>query len=152
MRAARVCTVAAVVLLLVPTGCSDPTGDYCAALTDEQTTLERLSSASSPDQQALTDGLAAFERLRDAAPDDLRDEWTTYVNAWRGLTDALDETGLDSSAFQDGELADDVDPDDADVVRDAAATLRSQPVVDASLGIEQHAADVCDVDLGGAVG
>ena len=156
MPAARVGSVAALVLLLVaPAACSDEgsTDDYCAALSDEKATLERLSGQDGGSGgDAIEQSVQVFERLRDAAPADLRDEWTTYVNAWRGLTDALDAAGADASVFRDGKRPEGVDPEAYDAIQDAAGKLTSTPVREASAGIEQHAADVCDLDLGGTVG
>jgi hypothetical protein len=150
MRPVLLPLTVALVTSLVAAGCSGATDDYCAALTDEQATLERLSQrADDPASGALSDGVDVFEDLRDAAPEDLRDEWTTYVIAWQELETALERAGVDAGAFTDGEQPDGVGDDELDAVRDAADKLRSQPVVDAAGGIEQHATDVCGVDLGG---
>jgi hypothetical protein len=116
-------------------GCStgaDATADYCAALEDRQQSLADLAQASGePDADLFADGLAVFEALRAQAPGDLRDEWDTYVFAWQGVADAFERA-------------------DARGIEDAAAGLRSDRVVEAGRGIEQHARDVCEVDLGSA--
>lgn len=125
--------------------------DYCAALTDEKATLERLSQrADDPAGGALSESIDVFERLRDASPEDIRDEWTTYVIAWQGLESALERAGVDAGVFTEGERPEGVSEAELDAVRDAADKMRSQPVVDAAGGIEQHATDVCGVDLGGS--
>lgn len=143
--------MAAVVGAGLVAGCSDPTEDYCAALTDEKATLQRLSTeADDPGSEALSQSIDVFERLRDTAPEDIRDEWTTYVFAWQGLEEALDRAGVDAGVFDDGTRPDGVGDAEYDAVRDAAGTMRSRPVVEAAVGIEQHASDVCGVDLGGA--
>ncbi len=116
--------------------CSDATADYCASLGEEQPTLRQLS-AGEVEEDSVTEAAAVFERLSDAAPEDLRDEWTTFVNAWQGLADALKSGGDTNEAAERA-------------VRGAGDKLRSQPVLDAAAGIEQHADDVCGVDLGGA--
>lgn len=151
----RGAAVILVLLLAVPAACSSEgsTDDYCATLADEKTTLEKLSghdggSGGDP----LAQSVGVFERLRDAAPADLRDEWTTYVNAWQGLTDALDAAGADATVFRNGKRPEGIAPEEYDAIQDAAGKLTSPPVREASAGIEQHAMDVCDVDLGGAVG
>lgn len=150
-RAAGVMAAVVAVATMVGSCTGSGNDDYCAALTDEQATLERLSSrAGEPGSGAFGESVDVFERLADAAPEDLQDEWTTYVNAWHGLEDALDAAGVDASVFRDGERPQGVGQDEYDAVRDAADKMRSQPVVDAALGIEQHATDVCGVDLGGA--
>jgi hypothetical protein len=154
MRAAAAASV--LVLLAGTTACGgddSSSEDYCAALAEEKVALQRLSArADEPGSDALTRSVEVFERLRDAAPAELGDEWTTYVNAWHGLTDALDSAGADASVFRNGKRPDGVDPEAYDAIQDAAGKLTSPPVRDASAGIEQHATDVCDVDLGGAVG
>jgi hypothetical protein len=152
MRAAAAASVA--VLLAGTTACGGDSSseDYCAALAEEKVALQRLSArAEEPGSDALTRSVAVFERLRGAAPADLRDEWTTYVNAWHGLTDSLDAAGADASVFRNGKRPAGLDPEAYDAIQDAAGKLTSPPVRDASAGIEQHATDVCDVDLGGAV-
>jgi hypothetical protein len=144
----RPAAAALTALLVLPGGCSDRTADYCAALEREQATLERLSAQAAPAQEVMSRGVEVFERLRDAAPEDLRDEWTTYVNAWHGLADALVSAGAGPEEFREGERPEGMGSADYDAVRDAAETLRSEPVVDASVGIEQHAGEVCGVDIG----
>lgn len=128
---------AVAVLLLAPSGCSDPAEDYCATLADERSSLRELTNAK-PDAGSVAEAAALFGRLADAAPDDLDDEWLTFVNAWQGLADALavagDEEGVETER----------------AIRGAGDKLRSPSVVDAAAGIEQHARDVCGVDLGGA--
>ena len=151
MRAALLPLSVALATSLVAAGCSDAADDYCAALTEEQATLERLSQrADDPASGALSDSVGVFEGLRDASPEDIRDEWTTYVIAWQGLEAALARAGVDAGAFTEGEQPQGVTDAELDAVRDAADKMRSQPVVDAAGGIEQHATDVCGVDLGGS--
>jgi hypothetical protein len=73
----------AVVLAL--NGCSsDPQEEYCSALADQQETLQQLSAgADDPGRGDLARFIDVFEALRDAAPDDMVDEWDTYVTAWQ---------------------------------------------------------------------
>lgn len=157
MRAGAIAPVLVAVLLgsgLV-SGCGggeSSTEDYCAALADEKATLQRLSQRSGSAAADLEPAVEAFERLRDAAPADLRDEWTTYVNAWQGLTDALDAAGADATVFRDGKRPPGITAKEYDAIQDAATKLGSPAVRDASAGIEAHASDVCDVELGGTVG
>jgi len=150
MRTALAAGVVIVLGLALGTGCSDATDDYCTTLTDEKATLDRLSErAGDAGSGVLAESIDVFERLRDAAPDDLRDEWVSYVNAWQGLEVALERAGVDAGVFERGEQPEGVGDAEYDAVRDAADKMRSGPVVDAAAGIEQHAIDVCGVDLGG---
>jgi len=149
MRRAVLPLAVALATTLVAAGCSEPGDDYCATLGDEKATLDRLSQrADDPGSGALSESIDVFERLRDASPEDIRDEWTTYVIAWQGLEAALERAGVDAGVFEDGTQPEGVGDAEYDAVRDAADKMRSRPVVDAAVGIEQHASDVCGVDLG----
>jgi hypothetical protein len=124
--------VAAVLLSLCLTGCGESdTESYCQEVRDRARELKRLSGSvgEGSAEDVVADALATFRALEERAPDDVSDEWTTFVIAWEGLADALER-------------------DEPAAVRAAAAELREPRVVDAALGIEQHARDVCDTDLG----
>lgn len=138
-------------------GCSNPTDDYCGTLQDQQQTLKDLARsagrpAGRPGAQAggdpFGDSLAVFTQLRDAAPDDIRDEWDTFVFAWEDLVDAFDEAGVDPRGYKPGAKLPGVSDAQREAIDGAAAELQSARVVDAGKGIEQHARDVCKVDLG----
>ena len=158
MRAGAFAPALATVLLVpgLVSGCGggEPsTDDYCAALRDEKSTLQRLSDdTGGSGGPGLQRAVKVFERLREAAPADLRDEWTTYLNAWQGLVDALDAADADTSVFRNGKRPPGVDREEYDAIRDSATKLTSPAVRDASTGIEAHASEVCDVELGGVVG
>lgn len=149
-RAAAVAVVAALVAVGVA-GCSDPQEKYCSTLADEKQTLADLSGgAGAPKDGVVTRTVQVFQQLRDAAPDDVADEWDTYLNAWTALRTALDDAGAQESAFRDGKRPPGMSQADYDAISEAAADLRSTRVVEAASGIEQHARDVCKIDLGGS--
>ncbi|HET6624950.1 MAG TPA: hypothetical protein VFG63_01040 [Nocardioidaceae bacterium] len=142
-------------VLLLPvglSGCSSATETYCASLADEKQTLTDLAgSAQAPGADAFADSLTVFRRLRDDAPGDIRDEWDTYVFAWEGVTDAFTAAGVNPQDYTPGTTQGStpgVTEEQARAIEDAAAELRSPRVLDAGKGIEQHARDVCKVDLG----
>jgi hypothetical protein len=138
-------------LALLATGCSDQREAYCDTLRDEKQTLTDLSQgAAEPAPGAIDRTLEVFERLREEAPDDVQDEWDVYITAWASLDRALDEAGADESMFADGERPEGMSQEDYDAVSAAAVDLRSTQVVQAASGIEQHALDVCKIDLGGS--
>ena len=89
-----------------------------------------------------------FRDLADAAPDDLTDEWQTFVNALEGLRDALRDAGVKPSEFRHGRIPASVTGDDRQSIVAAADTLSSAPVVSAVSGIETQGRDVCKVNLG----
>ena len=141
--------VSALLVLASLTGCASTTEKYCGTLEDEKQTLTDLAQSSKePGSDLFGDSLAVFEELRDASPDDIRDEWDTYVFAWEGVADAFDEAGVSPQDYQPGEKPPGVTDEQTKAIEDAAAGLGSDRVRDAGTGIEQHARDVCKVDLG----
>ena len=141
--AATVLTLALAVTLC---GCGDQEEKYCDALRKDRTRIDEIINASGGD--ALLAGLPVFRDLADEAPDDLTDEWQTFVNALEGLQDALDEAGVKPAEFRDGRIPASVTGDARRTIVAAADTLSSPPVVSAVSGIETQGRDVCKVNLG----
>ena len=142
--------LAASVLLLglVATGCQqsedDRRADYCALVEEKADEVTRTVNEGG--SAAFVELLPTLEKLADAAPSDLKDEWQTFVNALLALRDALDETGVDPDQV-DGELPDGLSRDERRRVLSAVALLASADVVNDVKGIEQHALDVCHTPL-----
>jgi len=136
-------------LLVSLSGCADQTDKYCGMLNDDKATLTDLrKTVSEPGNDFFGESLGLFEALRDEAPDDVVDEWDTFVFAWQGLADAIDEAGVDPAEYQPGKMPPGLAPAQAKAIEGAALELASPRVADAGEGIEQHARDVCKVDLG----
>ncbi|RLV50222.1 hypothetical protein D9V37_05750 [Nocardioides mangrovicus] len=135
----------AAVLLLVASGCGSQRERYCSALKTDQKQLSQILSTSDPG--GLITGLPTLKALGAKAPDELTDEWQTFLNAVEGLRDALDAAGVKPSQYRDG-LPASVTGAKKQAVVDAADTLASDGVVDAANGIETQARDVCKLDLG----
>jgi hypothetical protein len=89
-----------------------------------------------------------FRDLADEAPDDLTDEWQTFVNALEGLQDALRDAGVKPSSSGTARSRRPSPGDDRRTIVAAADTLSSPPVVSAVSGIETQGRDVCKVNLG----
>lgn len=141
--------LSALLVLAGATGCATTTDKYCGALEDEREALTDLArSSEDPGGVSFADGLVIFEGLRDESPGDVRDEWDTFYFAWQGVVDAFEQAGTSPQDYRPGQSNPGVTPAQAKAVEDAAAGLLSQRVVDAGEGIEQHAQDVCKVDLG----
>ena len=126
--------------------CGDPEQGYCDAVTKDQTQLTAMISSSSPD--ALITDLPLLESLAAKSPEDLTDEWQTFLNAITGLRDALGRAGLKTSEFKGNGIPSSVQGQRRRDLIAAADTLSSQAVVDAANGIETEARDVCHVNLG----
>jgi hypothetical protein len=139
---------AVVVLALV--GCTESADDsYCETLREERRVLADLAGeAGEPGNDVLERTLESLRTLGDEAPPELDDEYTTVVNAWEALVDAVADAGIDPAEYDRKETLRELDPADARPLRQTAAALGSPRVADASAGIEDHARQVCGVDLG----
>lgn len=148
----RLAPLLAVVLLAgTAVACQSQQETYCESLRAErQTFLELGRDVRQGKDGAITDGIEVFDQLREDAPSDLRDEWDTFLRAWRGLASALDRAEVSESVFRRGEQPKGVSDGEYAAIQDAAAQLVDARVLEAASGIEQHARDVCKVDLSGS--
>ncbi|MGZ4504772.1 MAG: hypothetical protein ACXVW3_12835 [Nocardioidaceae bacterium] len=145
----RLATVTAGVLAVSGlAGCAGQTESYCSTIRDDKPTLEQMSSMSGKGRDAFDQSLSTFKDLRDKAPHDVAGDWATFVSAWQGLVDAFDATSAPPSAFRGGHRPPGVGEGQFQAVREAVQELQSTRVLVAAQGIEQHAADVCHVELG----
>lgn len=152
MRAVRrAAPVAALGLALTAclTGCASQTDRYCDELRSQKPTLARLAVESGkPERNVLDDTLTVWQDLRAKAPGDIQDEWQTLVFALQGLVDAFHKAGTTPDRYNPASPPPGVSKQDAQLVQDAAAQLASERVRSAGAAVEQHARDVCKVDLG----
>ena len=150
-RLRRTAAVLALALAVAPlTACGADEPDYCSTLKSEQKTLTSLADrADERKGDVLTPTLAAFDRLRAAAPQQLSDEWDTVVFAYRALADAVKEAGVDPADYRPGKRPPGVTAAQARHLASVAAELDSPRVIDAVVGIEDQARQVCDVDFRG---
>lgn len=138
-----------VALLLAATvlvsGCADQQEKYCDAVQDQQAELGEVLGAGTPD--ALLRALPIFRDLAEDAPDDIRDEWKTLIDALEGLQEALDDAGVDPATYDRDDPPDDVSQEQRDAIDAAAARLTSDQTVTALNGVDQQAKDVCGTPL-----
>jgi hypothetical protein len=150
MTRARIGLVATgLVLLALLTGCASETERYCAELEDQKGTLADLAIRSGePDSEVLAETLDVWRELRDEAPGDVADEWSTLVFALEGLVEAFEAAGTSPGEYDPASPPPGVSEADAKRLEDAAAKLASPRVASAGTDLQQHARDVCKVDLG----
>jgi len=133
-----------VVLALLPTACGGSSeSDYCAALKADQTIF-----ADDGTGLELITNLPRLEKLAASAPDDLGDEWQTFVTALEALRDAVRAAGLQPRDFVDGQPPAGTSAAARKAIAEAANELATEDVVNAATGIEQQAKDVCKLQLG----
>jgi len=141
------------VLVASSTACASETESYCAELEEQKQTLTDLATGSTdPASTVLAETLEVFQTLREAAPGDIEDEWSTLVFAYEGLAEAFEAAGTNPGEFDPASPPEGVSDAEAERIEGAAAELRSQRVVRAADGLQQHARDVCKVDLGLSTG
>lgn len=129
-------------------GCQESAEDrreaYCKQVKEDSGDLTRISDEGGAG--AFLQALPILEGLAEKSPDDLADEWRTFLDALHGLEDAVEEVGLDPEDV-DGGLPKDLPRADRRRVRGAASVLARDDVVAATQGIEQHALDICGTQL-----
>jgi hypothetical protein len=138
----------AVVLLLVglaTTGCGDQQDKYCDAVKDHRQELGSVLGDGSAD--ALLDALPILRDLADQAPDDIRDEWKTVIDAVEGLQQALEDAGVDPATYDRDHPPAGLSQADKDDIDAAARELTSEQTVSAFSGVDQQAKDVCGTPL-----
>lgn len=118
---------------------------YCATVQEHQRELSDIAASGEPG--ALFDTLPAYRDLQDAAPTDLRDEWSTVVNRIEALEIALEEAGVEPSDYDPETTPNELADDHRQAVESAARDLGDVGTVEAMAGIEQQALDVCKVPL-----
>jgi hypothetical protein len=139
--------VLAAVLLLGPSGCGgDPEKDYCAALKGDQELFAEMQDDTSG--LALLQHRSALHELATKAPDDLTDEWQTFLGAIDAFAKTLDDVGVRPGDFVGGQPPAGLSAADRTLIANAASELSSADVAEAASGIEQHAKDVCKLQLG----
>jgi hypothetical protein len=144
-RASRLVVALVLALLLPLAGCGDRGQDYCNALESHNKEIAEMVGSDSP--AALLSGLPMLRDLADDAPDDLTDQWKTFIAALDGLADAIKKAGLKPTDFKNGPPKG-LSVRDQKAIADAADQISTDDVIAASTGIEQQARDVCKVNLG----
>jgi hypothetical protein len=125
-------------------------GDYCDQLKDAQDEVEGVDFTTLDDQK-YDDLVGQFNDLEDAAPEEVKDDWTTLNGALTDFKGLLDDAGIsldDLSGLQSGQV-----PDGVDVSKLQELGTKMQELTDngdfedASDAITQHAKDECGIDL-----
>jgi hypothetical protein len=137
----------ALALLVLPlAACGNDEGGYCSALEADQERFAEMQEDTSG--LGLLNQRSTLGSIAEKAPDDLRDEWQTFLGALDTFSDTLDEIGVEPDDFVGGRPPAGLSEPDRTRIANAANELSSGDVVAAANGIEQHAKDVCKLQLG----
>jgi hypothetical protein len=147
MRTRRLLTLAVTAALLLSLqACGDQEKTYCSALASDQKMFAEMQDDTSG--LGLLRHRATLHALADKAPDDLTDEWQTFLGALDAFAATLRRVGVDPGDFVGGQPPAGLSAADRSRVAQAASELSDADVVEAANGIEQHAKDVCKLQLG----
>ncbi|GAA5153336.1 hypothetical protein GCM10023340_35220 [Nocardioides marinquilinus] len=123
----------------------DRFGAYCEAVADEQSALtDALSLGGAP---GLLAALPSFERLLEAAPRDIEDEWTIVVTRIDVLRDALEDAGVDPASYDPVDPPEGVTDEQQEAIAAGASSVNTEQVREALDGVQQQARDVCGTSL-----
>lgn len=117
--------------------------DYCAKAKQYQEIFADDGTGLS-----LVNNLTKLKRLADLAPEDMKDEWQTFLAGLEGLDAAIRAVGLKPTDFHDAEPPLGIADTERALIATAADRLAQDDVVSAATGIEQQAKDVCKLQLG----
>jgi hypothetical protein len=132
-------------------GCGDgesATESYCAAVEDAKAEFDSIEAG---DFAKIDNALDRMQTLGEQAPEEVKDEWETFNSTIDELRTGLDEAGVsleDLGALSEGEMPEGVDQQKLMELATRMRNLSSGEMREAADGIEQHAKEECDVDLG----
>jgi hypothetical protein len=95
----------------------------------------------------LLSALPVFQDLADDAPDDIADEWRTFLDALEGLDKALRAADVDPASYDSEHLPAGLTDEQKQRIETAATGLADPAVVAAFDGVQQQAKDVCHTPL-----
>ena len=119
--------------------------DYCDSVEEHQAELTDVTASGSP--AALLEALPIFRDLEEQAPDDIRDDWRTFLDPLEELDDALRDADVDPAAYDRENLPAALSEEETRRIEDAAAALADPAVVRAFDSVQQQAKDVCHTSL-----
>lgn len=137
--------LACVVPLAGLAGCATPQERYCETVREHQQELGEIRAE--PGAPALLEALPIFRTLAEDAPDDLRDEWRTVVDAVEEFERAVEDAGIDPEEYSEDRVPEGLDAEQRRALEEASVGLVEPRTRLAMGGVEQHSLDVCKTPL-----
>lgn len=140
------------------TACSDSgsssAGDYCKVLKDTKEDLNNLDQGQL-NEQTFSDLKEKINKLEESAPDKVADDWRTIGAGMDQMKGVLDDAGIsldDLEGMNKGQLPEGVDMTQLTELGNKLneITKEDSKFDKATQTVEQHAKDVCKVDLNGS--
>jgi hypothetical protein len=142
----RVTAILATLLLaLLLTSCGSSYDAYCGKVGASQQSLGQAVAGGRPAD--LIAALPLLEGLQDKAPSDVRGDWDQLVGAIQGFQQALQQAGVDPSAYSGTGMPPGITAGQRASIKAAASALESRDTLAASLAVQQETRDVCHTPL-----
>ena len=119
--------------------------DYCDSIEEYQAELTDITASGSP--AALLRALPIFRDLQEQSPDDIRDDWRTFLDPLEELDDALRDAGVDPASYDRERLPADLSEEERQRIEEAALALAGPAVRRAFDSVQQQAKDVCHTPM-----
>jgi len=139
----RSLTAALLLAATLLTGCGGD--DYCGAVEENQAGLTDAAASGSPG--ALLEALPVFRDLQEQAPDDIQDDWETFLDPLTELDEALEAADVEPATYDPENLPADLTDEERERIEAAGAALADPAVVAAFDGVQQQAKDVCHTPM-----
>ncbi|MCW2813063.1 MAG: hypothetical protein JWN84_518 [Nocardioides sp.] len=150
MTRARLLPLALAALLpLLVAGCGedpDPFASYCEVVREEKDGLARTLDQDDG-SSGLLPALPVFERLEEAAPDDIADDWSVIVQRLTSLADALEAAGADPATYDPVDPPEGITTEQQEAIELAAGSVGTEAVREALTNVDQQSLDVCKTRL-----
>lgn len=147
--AAAAAMLAAAMLAGCGGGGDSGSGSYCDDLQSTKDTVTSLGSGALT--QATFDKLSAsVHSIRDEAPSDVKDDWSSVADGLDAFSAALDDAGLtidDATNLSPADAAK-IDPAKVKAITDASTALSSTAMNSATAAINTEVKSECGFELG----
>jgi hypothetical protein len=121
------------------------TEEYCNLLEDNTDLFANLSTGVVSDPQQVEDFVNTLHELREAAPEEVEDEWAQIDDPFQDVAQALDDAGIsweDASNMAPEDFPDEV----SQAAEDLGTALSEMDLSAIGQTIEDHAEDECGID------
>jgi hypothetical protein len=120
--------------------------DYCTLLEDNAQEFAGLTSGT-PDPSEMENAVAVVHQIREAAPEEVADEWAALDDPLQNFQQALDDAGSSWEEVDQAKSPDDVPPEVAQAAQQMFTDFGKLNFSAMNQTISDHAKDECNIDL-----